>query len=167
MRHAWLRVALFLSALGLPLYWLYLAWILALGPDPGKWLLDHLGQGALVFLLLTLSMTPLSRLTGWPIWMAIRRQLGLWTFAYACVHVEVIMLFIMGGDLSRILTELVRRPYVLVGVLAFSGQLPLALIFNCWSMCTLGKRWKSLHRLVYLVLVITLLNMLWVVRSVT
>jgi sulfoxide reductase heme-binding subunit YedZ len=160
-----LRLAVFLAALAVPLYWLYLAWIVALGPDPGKWLLDHLGQGALVFLLLTLSMTPLSRLTGWPIWMALRRQLGLWTFAYACLHVGAFVLFILDGDLSRLLTELPSRPYVLVGALAFSGLLPLALSSNRWSMRTLGKRWKRLHRLVYLVLVLALLHMLWVVRS--
>ncbi|MBF0674355.1 protein-methionine-sulfoxide reductase heme-binding subunit MsrQ [Pseudomonas sp.] len=165
MKRALLRLAVFLVVLAVPLYWLYLASAMALGPDPGKWLLDHLGQGALVLLLLTLSMTPLNRLTGWPLWMALRRQLGLWAFAYACLHVAAFILFILGGDLSQLLKELPNRPYVLVGALAFSGLIPLALTSNRWSMRTLGKRWKRLHRLVYLVVVLALLHMLWVVRS--
>lgn len=166
MRHAWLRVALFLSALGLPLYWLYLAWILALGPEPGKWLLDHLGQGALVFLLITLAMTPLSRLTGWPHWLAIRRQLGLWSFVYACLHIACFLLFILGAQWDRLPAELLeRRPYVMVGALAFLGLLTLALTSNTWSMRRLGAGWKRLHRLVYPILLLVLLHMLWVVRS--
>src|SRR5690606_7667096 len=86
----------------------YLAWILALGPDPGKWLLDHLGQGALVFLLITLAMTPLSRLTGWPHWLAIRRQLGLWSFVYACLHIACFLLFILGAQWDRLPAEIGR-----------------------------------------------------------
>ncbi len=165
MKRRMLRLVVFLAALAVPLYWLYLAWILALGPDPGKWLVDHLGQGALVLLLLTLSMTPLSRLTGWPLWMALRRQLGLWTFTYACLHLVAFMLFILGGDLSLLLEELPSRPYILVGALAFCGLLALALSSTRRSMRALGKRWKQLHRLVYLVLVLALVHMLWVVRS--
>lgn len=165
MQRSLLRVAVFLVVLAVPLYWLYLASAVALGPDPGKWLLDHLGQGALVLLLLTLCMTPLSRVTGWSLWMALRRQLGLWAFTYVCLHVAAFILFILGGDLSQLLKELPNRPYVLVGALAFSGLIPLALTSNRWSMRTLGKRWKRLHRLVYPVLVLALLHMLWVVRS--
>ena len=71
------RLAVFVAALCPPLWWLYQAWIFALGPDPGKALVDKLGTGALVLLLLTLSLTPLSRLTRWKLWPVIRRQLGL------------------------------------------------------------------------------------------
>lgn len=165
MKHAWLRIAVFLAALGVPLYWLYLGWLLALGPEPGKWLLDHLGQGALVLLLLTLAMTPLSRLTGWPHWLAIRRQLGLWSFAYATLHIACFVLFIMGAQWQRLPAELLERPYVMVGALAFPGLLALALTSNRWSMRRLGAGWKSLHRLVYPILLVVLLHMLWVVRS--
>ena len=165
MRHFWLRSAVFLGALCVPLYWLYLAWLLALGPEPGKWLLDHLGQGALVLLLVTLAMTPLSRLTGWPQWLAIRRQLGLWSFTYACLHIACFALFILGGQWERLPAELLERPYVMVGALAFLGLLALALTSNHWSMRRLGAGWKRLHRLVYPILLLILLHMLWVVRS--
>ena len=165
MRHAWIRIGVFLVALGVPLYWLYLGWLLALGPEPGKWLLDHLGQGALILLLITLSMTPLSRLTGWPQWLAIRRQLGLWSFTYASLHAACFGLFILGAQLERLPAELLERPYVMVGSLAFLGLLALALTSNSWSMRRLGNGWKTLHRMVYPVLLLVLLHMLWVVRS--
>ncbi|HTN31131.1 MAG TPA: protein-methionine-sulfoxide reductase heme-binding subunit MsrQ, partial [Pseudomonas sp.] len=165
MRHAWLRVAVFLAALSVPLYWLYLGWLLALGPEPGKWLSDHLGQGALLLLLLTLAMTPLSRLTGWPQWLAIRRQLGLWSFVYAGLHIACFGLFILGAQWERLPAELLERPYVMVGALAFLGMLALALTSNGWSMRRLGSRWKRLHRLIYPILLLVLLHMLWVVRS--
>ena len=64
MRYPWWRLCVFLCAASVPVYWLYLAWTLALGPDPGKVLVDNLGHGALVLLLLTLAMTPLQRVTG-------------------------------------------------------------------------------------------------------
>lgn len=165
MKHVWLRIAVFLVALGVPLYWLYLGWLLALGPEPGKWLLDHLGQGALLLLLVTLAMTPLSRVTGWPLWSAIRRQLGLWSFAYAALHIACFVLFILGAQWSRLPGEVWERPYVAVGALAFLGMLALALTSNRWSMRRLGVGWKRLHRLVYPILLLVLLHMLWVVRS--
>lgn len=70
MRYWYLRLAVFLGALAVPAWWLYQAWIFALGPDPGKTLVDRLGLGALVLLLLTLAMTPLQKLSGWPGWIA-------------------------------------------------------------------------------------------------
>lgn len=165
MKRAWLRVVIFMVALGVPLYWLYLAWVLALGPEPGKWLLDHLGQGALLLLLATLAMTPLARLTGWAQWVATRRQLGLWCFVYACLHVACFILFILGAQWERLPSEALERPYVMVGALAFLGLLALAVTSNRRSMRYLGSGWKKLHRVIYLVLPLVLLHMLWVVRS--
>ena len=86
MRYRWWRLVVFVCALSVPVYWLYLAWQFALGPDPGKVLVDRLGEGALLLLLITLSMTPLQRLSGWGGWLAVRRQLGLWCFTYASLH---------------------------------------------------------------------------------
>ncbi|MCF6782632.1 protein-methionine-sulfoxide reductase heme-binding subunit MsrQ [Stutzerimonas stutzeri] len=165
MRHFWWRLLIFLVAASLPFYWLYLAAIDALGPDPGKVLVDNLGQGALVFLLSSLTMTPLQRLSGWAGWISFRRQLGLWAFTYALLHLSAYLYFLLGLDFSSFGTELVERPYITVGALALSGLLALAATSNRWSMRKLGKRWKQLHRLVYPVLLISLLHMLWVVRS--
>ncbi len=165
MRYPVWRPAVFACAASLPLYWLYLGWQFALGPDPGKVLVDNFGEGALVLLLLTLSMTPMQRLTGWGGWLAVRRQLGLWCFTYALLHLSGYLYFLLGGELSRLGEELRERPYVLVGGLGFVGLTVLAMTSSRWSMRRLGKRWKKVHRLVYLIVILALLHMLWVVRA--
>jgi sulfoxide reductase heme-binding subunit YedZ len=149
----------------LPLFWLYQAWSFALGPDPGKVLVDRLGLAALALLLITLAMTPLQRLSGWGGWLAVRRQLGLWCFAYVVLHLSAYAVFVLGLDGGQLLIDLRKRPYIFVGALAFLGLLALAVTSNRWSMRKLGRRWKVLHRLVYAVLALVLLHMLWVVRA--
>ena len=165
MRYPWWRLLLFLTAASVPCYWLYLGAAAALGPDPGKVLVDNLGQGALVLLLSSLAMTPLQRLTHWPGWVAFRRQLGLWSFAYAALHVSAYLYFLLGLDFTALAAELVERPYIAVGAIALLGLSALAATSTRWSMRRLGKGWKKLHRMVYPILLIVLLHMLWVVRS--
>ncbi len=165
MRYPWWRLLLFLTAASVPCYWLYLGAVAALGPDPGKVLVDNLGQGALVLLLSSLAMTPLQRLTHWPGWVAFRRQLGLWSFAYAALHVSAYLYFLLGLDFTALAAELVDRPYIAVGAIALLGLSALAATSTRWSMRRLGKGWKKLHRMVYPILLIVLLHMLWVVRS--
>ncbi len=165
MRYPWWRLLLFLAAASVPCYWLYLGAIAALGADPGKVLVDNLGQGALVMLLCSLAMTPLQRLTAWSGWIAFRRQLGLWSFAYAALHVSAYLYFILGLDFTGFTAELVERPYIAVGAIALLGLSALAATSNRGSIRKLGKRWKKLHRIVYPIVLIVLLHMLWVVRA--
>lgn len=145
--------------------WLYQAWIFALGPDPGKALVDRLGLGVLWLLLITLSMTPLQRMTGWGGWIAVRRQLGLWSFFYLCLHITAYAVFLLGLDLQQLASDLGKRPYIFVGAVAFTGLLILTLTSNRYSIRRLGRRWKLIHRSVYGILGLGLLHMLWVVRA--
>jgi sulfoxide reductase heme-binding subunit YedZ len=165
MRYPFWRLSVFVVACIWPLLWLYQAWIFALGPDPGKVLVDRLGLGTLVLVLITLCMTPLQKLSGWPGWIAVRRQLGLWCFAYVCLHLAAYLFFILGLDWSQLGVELVKRPYIIVGSLAFLCLLALAITSNRYSQRRLGRRWKQLHRLVYVVLGLGLLHFLWIVRA--
>ncbi|MBD8617002.1 protein-methionine-sulfoxide reductase heme-binding subunit MsrQ [Pseudomonas putida] len=165
MRYPFWRLSVFVVACIWPLLWLYQAWIFALGPDPGKVLVDRLGLGTLVLVLITLCMTPLQKLSGWPGWIAVRRQLGLWCFAYVCLHLAAYLFFILGLDWSQLGVELVKRPYIIVGSLAFFCLLALAITSNRYSQRRLGRRWKQLHRLVYVVLGLGLLHFLWIVRA--
>ncbi|MCQ4318605.1 protein-methionine-sulfoxide reductase heme-binding subunit MsrQ [Stutzerimonas zhaodongensis] len=165
MRYPRWRLLLFICAACLTCYWLYLGVTAALGPDPGKVLVDNLGQGALILLLCSLAMTPLQKLTGWAGWISFRRQLGLWAFAYGVLHLACYMYFLLGLDFSGFAAELADRPYIALGAIAMTGLLALAATSTRWSMRKLGKRWKKLHRLVYPTLIVALLHMLWVVRS--
>lgn len=165
MRYPLFRFAAFLLACVWPLYWLAQAVLDALGPDPGKVLVDRMGQGALVMLLVTLCMTPLQKLTGWSGWIVVRRQLGLWCFAYVLMHLCAYLFFILGLDWGRLGVELRKRPYIIVGSLALVGLLALAVTSNRYSQRRLGARWKKLHRLVYVILGLGLLHFLWIVRA--
>jgi sulfoxide reductase heme-binding subunit YedZ len=165
MRFPIWRGLVFLVALSFPAYWLYEGLQRLTGPDPGKVLVDNLGQGGLILLLLTLSMTPLRRMTAWGGWLAVRRQLGLWCFSYIVLHLCGYLLFILGLRFDRLLADISERPYIIVGALALFGLLPLALTSNRYSQRRLGARWRQLHRLVYPILGLALLHMLWVVRS--
>lgn len=165
MRFSVWRLSVFIAAAIWPLYWLYEAWSFALGPDPGKVLVDRLGLGTLILLLLTLSMTPMQRLTGWPGWIAVRRQLGLWCFFYVALHLCAYLIFVLGLDWSQLGVELLKRPYIIVGSLGFVCLLALAVTSNRYSQRRLGIRWKKLHRLAYVVLGLGLLHMLWIVRA--
>ncbi|MBV1814615.1 MULTISPECIES: protein-methionine-sulfoxide reductase heme-binding subunit MsrQ [Pseudomonas syringae group] len=165
MRYPLLRLCVFLAACVAPVLWLYQAWIFALGPDPGKALVENFGLGALILLLITLAMTPLQKLSGWPFWIVVRRQLGLWCFAYVALHMTMYTLFVLGLDFGQLGVELVKRPYIIVGALAFLCLLVLAVTSNRYSQRRLGARWKKLHRLVYVILGLGLLHMFWIVRA--
>ncbi|WP_460144625.1 protein-methionine-sulfoxide reductase heme-binding subunit MsrQ [Pseudomonas sp. S2_A02] len=165
MRYPFWRIGVFIAAAIWPLLWLYQALGDVLGPDPGKVLVDRLGLGTLGLLLITLSMTPLQKLTGWAGWIAVRRQLGLWCFAYVVLHLSGYTAFILGFDWSQLGIELRKRPYIIVGVLGFLCLLALSVTSNRYSQRRLGSRWKKLHRLVYVVLGLGLLHMLWIVRA--
>lgn len=165
MRFLVWRLAVFLACCVAPVLWVYQAWIFALGPDPGKVLVDRLGLGTLILLLITLAMTPLQRLTGWPGWIVVRRQLGLWCFTYVLMHMTGYAFFILGLDWGQLGVELVKRPYIIVGSLAFLCLVALAVTSNRYSQRRLGARWKKLHRLSYLILGLGLLHFLWIVRA--
>ncbi|MGE8069542.1 protein-methionine-sulfoxide reductase heme-binding subunit MsrQ [Pseudomonas sp. NPDC089569] len=165
MRYPLWRSGVFVAAMVWPLLWLYQAWEDALGPDPGKVLVDRLGLGALVLLLITLSMTPLQKLAGWAGWIVVRRQLGLWCFTFVVLHLSAYLAFILGFDWSQLGVELRKRPYIIVGALGLLCLLALAVTSNRYSQRRLGVRWKKLHRLTYVALGLGLLHMLWIVRA--
>ena len=165
MRYPAFRLAVFVLVAVWPMLWVYQAWLFALGSDPGKVLLVRLGLGALILLLITLSMTPLQRLTGWSGWIIVRRQLGLWCFAYAMLHLAAYLFFVLGLDLGQLAVELRKRPYIIVGALAWLVLLTLAVTSNRASQRKLGAKWRKLHKGVYLALGLVLLHFLWVVRA--
>ncbi|MEY3905793.1 MAG: hypothetical protein RIR59_616 [Pseudomonadota bacterium] len=111
---------------------------------------NQLGLWALRALILTLAITPLRRATGWSWLAAWRRPLGLWCFAYACLHLTVYLGLDLLGDLAALGQEIVKHPFILLGMAAWALLLPLALTSTQRMIRRLGgRRWQNLHRLIY------------------
>jgi len=153
-----------LLALGLlPLAWL--VWRTAadqLGANPAETLIRATGDWTLRGLCLTLAITPLRVLLGWPELLRFRRLLGLLTFAYACLHLLCYIGFDMGFEWADIVSDIPKRPFVLVGTLAFALLLPLVVTSWNGAIRRMGaQRWQALHRSVYAVAVLAILHFWW------
>ena len=162
---AWAKPSLFLLGL-LPfalLVWAGLA--NELGPDPAEVLMHETGQWGARILILTLCITPFRSWLGWPALIQLRRMLGLFTFFYASTHLLLFLQFYLGWSSDRLLEELVERPYITVGFLAWSIMLLLALTSNRRMQRHLRRNWQRLHRGVYIAVVLVCLHYLWQVRS--
>ncbi|WP_414683408.1 sulfite oxidase heme-binding subunit YedZ [Methylophilus sp. UBA6697] len=136
-----------------------------LGANPVEFIERSTGTWALVFLLLSLSITPLRHLTQQAWLIAVRRLLGLWMFAYACLHVTTYLWLDYQFDWADIVKDIVKHPYVLVGAAALLLTLPLAATSNQRAIKALKQRWKSLHKLVYVIGVLVLLHFWWLVKK--
>jgi sulfoxide reductase heme-binding subunit YedZ len=123
----------------------------ALGADPVAAITHRSGDWTLRLLLVALAVTPLRRLTGWNVLARFRRMLGLYAFFYASLHLATYLVLDLGGYWAQILDDIVRRPYITVGFLAWLGLVPLALTSTQGMVRRLGRRWVVLHRIVYAV----------------
>lgn len=147
----------------LPFAWLFwLAISNHLGPDPAKRLVDELGLWAFRMLLLCLAMTPLRLLTHRSYWIRYRRMLGLFALFYALLHVNVYVFLLFGAEWGRLATELVKRPYILVGSTALLMLIPLGVTSTRGWQRRLKRRWVSLHKLIYPASLLVLLHFTWV-----
>jgi methionine sulfoxide reductase heme-binding subunit len=149
--------------LSLPFIWLL--WALfndALGANPAEALSRSTGDWTLRFLCLVLAVTPLRHITHTPELIRFRRSLGLATFFYACLHLLCYAWFDQGFELNDIAKDLVKRPFIWLGMLGFVFMLPLALTSSNAALRSLGaKRWRQLHSLVYVLPLFALLHFYW------
>lgn len=137
----------------------------ALGSNPIEAIERSTGFWALFILLLCLSLTPIRLITkvSWPI--QFKRLIGLMSFFYAFVHVIIYIWLDHWFDWNEIADDIVKHQYLVVGFFAFILLIPLAMTSTNKMMSILGKRWKSLHRLVYLIALLGLLHFLWLVKK--
>jgi sulfoxide reductase heme-binding subunit YedZ len=140
------------------------AWGLSLGANPIEEILHRLGRWGLKFLLITLAVTPLRRWTKWNWLIAFRRLLGLFAFSYLLMHFLAYLILDQGLDLAAVLEDVAERPYITIGVAALLMLVPLAATSTRGMMRRLGRRWKKLHRLVYLVAVLGVWHFYWQVK---
>ena len=133
-----------------------------LGANPAETLIRATGDWTLRGLCLTLAVTPLRVMLGVPELLRFRRLLGLLTFAYACLHLLCYTGFDMGFEWHDIVHDILKRPFVLVGALAFALLVPLAATSWNGAIRRLGpQRWQALHRSVYAVAVLAILHFWW------
>ncbi len=155
----------FVFTLGLlPLGWLL--WGVAnnsLGPDPAEHLMHVTGEWSLRFLVLTLLMSPLRE--RWQPALRLRRMLGLFVFFYATLHLLVFLQVMVGWTPTVLWEELVERPYITLGFVAWLLLMPLAVTSTRNMQRRLGRKWTDLHRLVYAVAILACLHLLWQARS--
>jgi sulfoxide reductase heme-binding subunit YedZ len=121
-----------------------------LGANPVEFFLRTTGMLTLIFLLTTLSVTPLRKLFGWNSLIKYRRLLGLYAFFYVCLHFLTYIVFDRGGNLAGTAGDIVQRPFIAIGMASFFMMIPLAVTStNGWVKRLGGKRWAKLHRLIY------------------
>lgn len=136
----------------------------SLGADPVKKLEHECGKTALNFLLLTLSVTPVRSLTGLPQLLRLRRMLGLFAFFYAVVHFSVYLVLDLELNLAVVGADIAKRPYITIGFTALLLLVPLALTSTNGMMRRLGRRWQSLHRLIYVIAALAVWHFYWQVK---
>ena len=137
---------------------------LSLGANPVEELLHRLGKWGLNFLLITLAVTPLRRLSGWSWLLRFRRMLGLFAFFYVTLHFLVYAGLDQRFDPAAILEDVAERPYITLGMTALLLLLPLALTSTRAMMRRLGRRWQPLHRLVYPITILGVWHFYWQVK---
>ena len=122
------------------------------------------GIWALRWLLVTLAVTPLRRVTGWQRVIQYRRMFGLFAFFYATLHLLTYLILDQGLAFEFILPDIVKRPYITAGMIAFTLMVPLALTSTKGWIRRLGRKWQFLHRLVYVSAAAACLHFLWKVK---
>lgn len=137
----------------------------SLGPNPIREILHVTGKTSLNLLLITLCATPLRELTGQTWWVRPRRLLGLMAFAYALLHFLVYAILELELQLGELGREIARRPYILVGTVALLALIPLAITSTDRMMRRLGRRWQTLHRLLYPIAALGIWHYYWQVKA--
>jgi sulfoxide reductase heme-binding subunit YedZ len=136
-----------------------------LGANPIEFITHSTGTWILVGLMVTLSVTPLRRLTGHAEFIRYRRMLGLFTFFYACLHFITYVWLDQFFDPAAIAKDIIKRPFITVGFAAFVLLIPLAATSTHAMMRRLGRRWQLLHRLVYVVATLGVIHYMWLVKK--
>jgi methionine sulfoxide reductase heme-binding subunit len=162
----WVKAAVFLGALA-PLSWLVWGFFHdLLGGNPVEYITHSTGDWAMRFLLTTLAITPLRRLTNQQYPLRFRRMLGLFAFFYACLHFVTYLWLDQSLDLAAMAKDVLKRPFITAGFAAFVAMIPLAVTSTKKMIARLGgKRWQMLHRLIYFSAIAGVVHYWWLVKS--
>ena len=161
-----IKSALFLACL-IPGFFLWRGFELdTLGANPIETVTRSLGEWTLRFLLITLTVTPLRKYTGWHWLIRLRRMLGLFTFAYGISHLLTYVWLDQFFDWEAIAKDIIKRPFITVGFAALMLMLPLAVTSSNFAIRKLGgRRWQSLHRAIYPIAILGCVHFWWLVKK--
>ena len=163
----WVKPLIFAAALAPAAALVYGFYTSDLTANPLDYITDQTGSWALAFLVISLCVTPLRRLTGWNPIIRLRRMLGLFAFFYAFLHMLTWVVLLNFFDVQAMVEDVVERPFITVGMATFLILLALAVTSNQFSIRRLKRRWQSLHRLVYLAAIGAVVHFWWLVKSDT
>ena len=137
-----------------------------LGPEPVDRIINHFGEWTLIFILLTLSMTPLKILTNSLVWIKFRRMLGLFAFFYASIHMLSYVGLDYRFDFKPLIDDVLKKKFIFVGFSAWLLLIPLAITSSDKMVRILKKYWKKLHSLIYIVSIFGVLHFIWLSKTI-
>ena len=136
-----------------------------LGPEPVKEITHFTGEWTLLFIIFTLSMSPLKKITKLNIWISFRRMLGLFLFFYATLHMLTYVVIDYRLDFQSISKDVLTKKFIFVGFAAWVLLLPLALTSSKKALIYLKDKWKKLHRLIYIIAILGVVHFIWLVKK--
>ena len=166
LRNRWVKVFVFAVCL-IPLAWAgWRAYNNDLTANPVEYITRYTGDWTIRFIVLTLAVTPLRKLLGVPDLIRFRRMIGLYAFFYGSLHFLTYIWMDKFFDVSEMLKDIAKRPFITAGFTAFLLMLPLAVTSTKgWIRRMGGKRWQALHRLVYFSGIVAVIHYYWLVKS--
>ena len=132
-----------------------------LSANPVEFITRSTGTWTITFLCITLAMSPMRWITAWTGWIQMRRMFGLFTFFYGFLHFSIWYWLDHNLDAAAMIDDVIERPFITVGFLAFVLMSLLALTSNQRAVRSLGRKWSSLHRLIYVIAILGVLHYLW------
>jgi len=137
-----------------------------LGPEPVDRIINHFGEWTLIFIFLTLSMSPLKEITNSLEWIKFRRMLGLFTFFYASIHMLSYVGLDYRFDFEPLIDDVLKKKFVFIGFSAWLLLIPLAITSSDKMVRLLKQNWKKLHRLVYVIAIFGVLHFIWLSKTI-
>ncbi len=137
-----------------------------LGPEPVDRIINHFGEWTLIFILLTLSMTPLKKITKSVEWIKFRRMLGLFTFFYASIHMLSYVGLDYRFDFEPLINDVLKKKFIFIGFSAWLLLIPLAITSSDRMVRLLKQNWKKIHRLIYIIGIFGVLHYIWLSKTI-
>ena len=162
----YLKPGVFLLSLIPFLIIIYKIFFNQLGPEPVKEITHHTGEWTLIFIIITLAMSPLKKITELNIWISFRRMLGLFVFFYATIHLMTYIFIDYRFDWQQIYNDVLKKKYIFIGFSAWLLLIPLAATSSQKMTKLLKQNWKKLHRLIYLIAIFGALHYIWLSKTI-